>query len=187
MVAIVVVEKTGNLKDVNVNSVEESELYKKAGFKSASGFELQTTWKVIIGKTTPYTIDMYAKTQGRAGQENKYEFPPPVDKVLYFGNCLLMNRGGFLRKSEWEQIYNHLYDGFEDLDDNEDSEDEDEMKDAKRTKNGYVKDGFVVDDDDEDDDEDDSEDEVVFTKSVKTSEEDDFYDFEEELEEEDYL
>ena len=61
MVAVLVIEKTGNIKEVNVNSVEPDVLYKKAGFKSSNGFELQTTWKV-----KNYVIDMYAKKEGRA-------------------------------------------------------------------------------------------------------------------------
>jgi hypothetical protein len=182
MVAIIVIEKSGNIKEVNVNSVEPDDLHKKAGFKSPNGFELQTTWNVEL-KKKKYLIDLYAKTQGRAGQENKYEFPPPVDNELYFGSCLIINRGNPLKKSEWEEIYNHLYGGFEDLNES-DSEEEEEKTDMKKTKNGYYKDGFVVDDDSVvDDDYDDSDDsDEIDSKNKKQN----LYN-DEELEEEEYV
>jgi hypothetical protein len=182
MVAIVVIEKSGNVKEVNVNSVQPNDLHKKAGFKSSTGFELQTTWNVDI-KKRKYIIDLYAKKQGRAGQENKYEFPPPVDNELYFGSCLIINRDNALKKSEWEEIYNHLYGGFEDLNES-DSEEEEEKTDMKKTKNGYYKDGFVVDDDDDNDDDDDSDDSCDYIESKNKKQ--NLYN-DEELEEEDYV
>ena len=62
---------------------------------------------------------------------------------------------------EWEEIYENLYGGFEDLGSDSDDSDEDDDEDygMKRTKTGYAKDGFVVDDDeDSDDDEDEGDD-----------------------------
>jgi hypothetical protein len=77
---------------------------------------------------------------------------------LFFGNCIIVNKKGDKAVSitcdEWDAIYEHLFGGFEDLGD-EDSEDEDETSEddgLPRTKEGYVKDGFIVDDDEELDD-----------------------------------
>ncbi len=152
MIAIVI-EKSGSIKEIKLK--EEDEYYKKAGFKSSSDFAKQTTWKVNCnGKHMQ--IDLYGKTKGRAGQENKYEFPPPVDSVLYFGGCLLVADTGDLTKELWKSIYEHLYGGFEDLGDSEDDADEDFDEDDKlpKTKQGYAKNGFVVDDDDDGEDSD---------------------------------
>jgi hypothetical protein len=147
MPTIVSVETNGSLKEMAVKS---GELYKKAGFKVAAGFELRTTWNVVCdGKA--YEIELYGKVDGRAGQENKYEMPPPVDSVLLFGRCLLVNKLGDLNVAQWKQIYNQLFGGFEDLD--EEDEDDNEESDLPMTKSGYAKDGFVVDDADADDDE----------------------------------
>ena len=172
MPTILIVEKTGSIKELNIKTYVEEDLYKKAGFKSGEGFKLATSWDVSL-KNKQYFISVYGKTNGRAGQENKYEFPPPIDNTLFFGNCILVNQlegeeVTSLSKVEWQQIYEHLYGGFEDIG-SEDSEDEDEEEepDVPRTKNGYVKDGFVVDDsDDEDDDDEDEEDdeEVIIPK-----------------------
>jgi hypothetical protein len=160
MTSFLIVEKTGNIKEVVVKKWDESELYKKAGFKNAEGFVLQTTWSVEL-KGRKFKIQLYAKKSGRAGQENKYEFPPPVDSSLFFGNCLLVNLDNDLKLNDWTSIYEHLYGGFEDIG-SEDSEDEDEdVGDVVLTKEGYAKDGFIVDDDDDEDgdfeDEDDDD------------------------------
>lgn len=147
MVNIIIVEKSGNIKQKNITELNKSELYKHGGFKTAKDFEYQTSWKVELDKT--YEIELYAKKNGRAGQENKYEFPPPVDEELYFGSCVLLNKKGDLTASEWEDIYNYLYGGFEDLDD--DDEDDEDVE-YEKTKQGYAKDDFIVDDDEEEDD-----------------------------------
>jgi hypothetical protein len=158
MPSILIVEKLGSIKSLNSKTLTESELYKKAGFKTNEGFKLFTTWNLELGPKK-YSISLYGKTTGRANQENKYEFPPPVDKVLFFGNCILVNKSddtiANLSSDEWTNIYEKLYGGFEDLDDEEEDDDEEDEDDdepgVKRTKTGYVKDGFVVDDDDDED------------------------------------
>jgi hypothetical protein len=88
---IIVIDKNGNIKETNIKEYKENELFKKANFKSSEGFLLQTTWDILLDDKT-YHISVYGKTNGKAGQENKYEFPPPVDNVLFFGSCLLINR-----------------------------------------------------------------------------------------------
>jgi hypothetical protein len=165
MPAIIIVEKLGSIKQVNFKNYDENELYKKAGFKSAEGFKYHTSWTIDMD-SKKYTISVYGKTIGKANQENKYEFPPPIDNTLFFGNCVIVkklesnsNEVVDLSESAWNEIYETLYGGFEDLGD-EDSEEDAEDDDIPRTKTGYAKDGFVVDDDegDDDDDDDDNED-----------------------------
>jgi hypothetical protein len=173
---ILIIEKTGVIKELALKTFSEAELYKKAGFKTATGFELQTEWGAEIqGKA--YSVSLYGKTDGRAGQENKYELPPPLDNVLFFGSCILVNRANGLPKSitkdEWKTVYDHLYGGFEDLDDDDDDDEEedDEDEDVPRTKEGYVKDDFVVDDDEDEEDYDEEEDEDEDEESDESSEE----------------
>lgn len=153
MTSIIIVEKNGNLKSTTVKSLSEEELYKKAGYKTAAGFEKQHVWKLTIdGKN--YNVILYAKTTGRAGQENKYEFPPPVDSKLYFGNCILVNavpsdksEYSNLDVDDWIVIYEFLYGGFEDLGSEDSSESEDTDDGRPRTRSGYIIDDFVVEDD----------------------------------------
>lgn len=163
---IIVVEKTGALKELALKSFDEAELYKKAGFKTADGFKCHTQWVVDKLNHKSYSICVYGKTSGRANQENKFEFPPPIDNTLFFGNCLIVNKAASsvapLSVLEWNSIYEHLYGGFEDIgaeDSDEEDDEEDEDDDLPRTKSGYVKDGFIVDDDAVDDDDNDDEEE----------------------------
>lgn len=155
MPVILLVDKTGAIKEQSVKECTPEELYKKAKFKSGEGFECHTTWN-LTQNGKQYAISLYGKTAGRAGQENKYEFPPPVDKLLFFGTCILLNGNADLTAKEWEGIYNTLYGGFEDIGEEDTDSDEsanDEYADIPKTKVGYAKDGFVVDDDSSGDEE----------------------------------
>ena len=165
---ILVVEKSGELKELTLKSLDENELYKKAGFKTPDGFKCHVQWNIENLNNENYSICVYGKTTGRANQENKYEFPPPIDNTLFFGNCLIVNKTSTtvasLSSNQWYSIYEHLYGGFEDIgtEDSEEEEKEDEDDDLPKTKSGYAKDGFVVDDDvDEDEEEEDDEDDTA--------------------------
>jgi len=163
MVSILIVEKTGSLKQVVLKTYNEADLYKKAGFKTVNDFGIQTTWK--LGSNV--NIRLFGKTNGRAGQENKYDFPPPIDNKLFFGSCVLVNITDDnepldLSIKQWKVVYEKLFGGFEDIgeeDSEEDEDEEDEDDDVSRTKEGYVKDDFVVEDDDEAEEDDDYEEE----------------------------
>jgi hypothetical protein len=78
---------------LTVKDYKVEELYKKCGFKKSEGFTLQVEWPVKL-EGQRYLIQMYGKLDGKANMENKYDFPPPVDKNLYFGSCALV---GMLR------------------------------------------------------------------------------------------
>jgi hypothetical protein len=174
---IIIVDKGGSLKTLTVKDYKVEDLYKKCGFKKSEGFTLQVEWPVKL-EGQRYLIQMYGKLDGKANMENKYDFPPPVDKNLYFGSCVLVgmirddsnNRAHINLTIElWNKIYEKLFGGFEDLalTCNEDEEEEDELenipKNMKTKKGGYLKDGFVVDSSDAEEDEcstsDDEEDE----------------------------
>lgn len=166
-ITVLSIEKTGSFKEHELKTYDETQLYKKAGFKSAEGFELQTEWGAEVNNKK-YSVSVYGKTNGRAGQENKYEFPPPIDNTLFFGACVLVNKENgqpsSISKEEWKLVYDHLYGGFEDIGDEDSEESADDVSDSSpRTKEGYVKDDFIVDDDEDEDYEDD--DESDFTES----------------------
>ena len=167
MPSFIIVEKTGSLKNAKTTD-DTNELYKKCGFKTAEGFSIAHTWSVEFNDTE-YKLEIYGKVSGRANTENKYEFPPPIDNVLFFGSCaaiLYVNeRMTDMGTQEFKDIMDHLYGGYSDIGDSED-EDEDEEDDTglPKTKHGYVKDDFVVSSDAEDEDdfsEDEEEEEIV--------------------------
>jgi hypothetical protein len=173
MPTVLIIDRNSTVKTSSIKTFNEDELYKKAGFKLKDGFIKQTQWDITV-KNKVHTISLYGKTNGRAGQENKYEFPPPVDTTLFFGSCLIVcwceNQIIDVTPKEWEMIYEFLYGGFHDI--GEDSEDssESEDDDVPRTKEGYVKDGFIVDDDADDtySESSGSAEERVFSKSKRS-------------------
>jgi len=168
---VVIVEKNGTLRNLAVKEFNINELYKKCGFKKSGDFIKQVNWSVKY-EGQIYNVSLYAKTEGRHSNENKYEFPPPIDTKLFFGSCALVaslnDEYINLNDEMWSKMYNKLYGGFEDLSKTaqEDELEEDELEnvpDKYKTKSGYLKDGFIVDSNSEDlsngDEEDEDEDE----------------------------
>jgi hypothetical protein len=181
---IVVIDKMGAVKETNIKEYKESDLFKKAGFKSVEGFVLQHIWQnsdsapksALNPAPNSEEIAVYAKKNGKAGQENKYEFPPPIDSVLFFGSCVLIKiqNGAVVdfRLTEWNRIYDKLMGGFEDLgsvDDEEEDEDAEAEEllanGAKLGKEGYILDDFIVEDEREEEDYD------AFSESSKSEKE----------------
>jgi hypothetical protein len=173
---IIVISKTGKAKEVNVetNTIvgirELTELLsKKCGNTKSSGFSCYHTYRFrnkrsnILGQSNKEDVpkniyvDVWGKTDGRAGDENKYELPPPIDDILFFGNIALVSRIDKevtcnLTLDRWDIIYEKLFGGFEDLsatakEDENEIDELDMVPASKKTKNGYLKDDFVVEDD----------------------------------------
>jgi hypothetical protein len=184
---IIIVEKGGSLKSLAIKDFKLEELYKKCGFKKGDDFLKQTEWTAKY-EEEKYYIEVFAKTEGRPNSENKYDFPPPIDTKLFFGSCAIL---AYNKKSDgskcyadlslalWNKLYEKLFGGFEDLSATaeEDENEIDELANVpkeKKTKQGYLKDGFVVDSSDteeaetfsstEDEDEDESTEEETDTK-----------------------
>jgi len=154
---VVIVEKGGSLKSLAIKDFKIEDLYKKCGFKKGDDFLKQVEWNAKFEGDKIY-IEVFAKIEGRPNSENKYDFPPPIDTKLFFGNCAILaykkNNGNKcfidLSLALWNKIYEKLFGGFEDLATTakEDEEEEDELANVpkeKKTKQGYLKDGFVVD------------------------------------------
>jgi hypothetical protein len=194
-IPIVVVERNGDLRASRIESYAPLELSKKCKHKTHAGFEVRAEWAYSgTDAADRFIVELWARDDGPAGHENKYEFPPPVDTLLFFGACALVAKDMSshhhiipLTLEKWEKMYEFLFGGFDTLatceDDDDDECDElDSMPAHRKTKDGYLKDGFVVDvggDDDEDEDEDDDEDDdednpctatpaVVATKAQKS-------------------
>jgi len=204
MTSVIIVDKTGTLKSLTIKEYKEEDLYKKCGFKKADGFSKRTEWTVKM-QGQKYFVSVYGKIEGKANSENKYDFPPPIDSILFFGSCLIVAReegsDNFgLTIELWNKIYEKLFGGFEDLiataaeDENEVDELANIPKD-KKTKQGYLKDGFVVDSSDTDNDENPDGSESDYdsdgngkndTNKSDSSEDLDVEDIGSELDEEDY-
>lgn len=196
MVQVISVEKAGTIKelrwdikniDYNDSDKVLSDLAKKAGLKSTKDFEHACTWEL-----DDISIHLYGKIHGRANYENKYDFPPPVDEILFFGTCILIstqnehcqsdddvnwNKIIDLTASQWEKIYEELFGGFEDLVSETSSEDElENISVSLKTDDGYLKDDFVVNNDiieyDQSNNSDKSEEELLEEEGNDEEEED---------------
>ena len=154
----VVIDKKTNKKKVNVN-VCLKDYYKKCGFRNDKNFEFRNSWKVKDEGEDKY-VSVFAKNNGRANSENKFELPPPLDNELYFGSILIVlhkEKEEYeledledLTIEKWEKFYEKLYGGFEDLGEEDSYSSEEEVDPEMLTKDGYSKeDGFVVDSDEE--------------------------------------
>jgi|UniRef100_A0A6C0IR19 hypothetical protein len=155
MVKILLIQKTGELKNSNLNSVDLELLYKKAGFRNGNNFGWRACW--------PHDnsfISLYCRDSGRESTINKYDLPPPIDTNLFYGTLVCIKHDKLdikdstvfsdLTVVEWENCYNKLFGGFEDLNNEDSYSDEEEIPAHLQTKEGYSKeDGFIVSDEDE--------------------------------------
>jgi hypothetical protein len=126
MASVVIIKQNGDVKT--------------GKFSKNKHVTLQHTW------TTPtHDIQLYAKTTGAAGTENKYDLPPPMDIPLFFGDMIVASSTGNFTEDMWNSYYESIMQ-FEDIENTDDEEEEEEMPEGEYTKEGYFKDGFVVSD-----------------------------------------
>lgn len=155
---IIIVERLGSIKSLSIKDFKQDELFKKCGFKKPDYFNKQTEWSVKCDGNK-YSIQVFGKTEGRSNSENKYDFPPPIDTTLFYGSCAIVAQ---IKKEDgtkthtnlsltlWNKIYEKLFGGFEDLsktikEDENEVDELDEIPKKNKTKEGYLKDGFVID------------------------------------------
>lgn len=185
MTSIIIVDKSASIKATKVKDLTNDTIYKKCGFRKADGFEMRS--RFLIKKFDIDTVEVWARDSGKAGSENKYELPPPIDKDLFFGSIAIVGLDKNkefcdLTDETWKKVYEHLFGGFDDIEnpDSEEEYSEDELESVpaeKKTKHGYLKDGFVVDLDG-----DESLEELTDDSDVSSSSDDDEPDIEAELE-----
>ena len=181
MATVLIVDKSGKITETKLKQFSIEEICKKAKVKNVDDYKRMHVWSIMQNKSQ-YHIALYARAKGRAGQENKYDFPPPADTQLYFGNCMLVNQKdptnmndvSDLTEDVWNNIYEELFGGFDDCLESEDEDSEEDMDGMEMTKDGYALDDFVVDDDEEDEDndyntEEEEEEEIIKPKKKKTT------------------
>tara|TARA_A100001011_G_scaffold370272_1_gene426403 strand:+ start:274 stop:852 length:579 start_codon:yes stop_codon:yes gene_type:complete len=179
MTSIIIVDKGTSIKATKAKGLTRDTLYKKCGFRKADGFERRN--KFTIKKFDVDSVEVWARDTGKAGTENKYELPPPIDQTLYFGNIAIAafdSDDEFIDLTEdtWKKVYEHLFGGFEDIDNPESEADfsEDELESVpaeQKTKHGYLKDGFVVDAIETDEEEDESEEDEICSDEISVGSE----------------
>lgn len=157
MKTLVIIEKNGTPTTKKVKSLKLDDLYKKCNFRSENSFGKQHTFKA-----KQYYLHVFGKTSGKATTENKFEFPPPIDTSLFFGNMAIIKteKKELLEETvcdytieEWNKDYEYLMGGFENIgSDSENDYESDELEHYSQeqiTKTGYLKDGFIVEDEEQ--------------------------------------
>lgn len=97
------ITKDGQLKELAIKEYSVDSLYRRAGFKQASGFGEKLRWTETIGGDSR-TILAFGKTVGRAPQKNVFRFPAETlglsgdvdggDQSVFFGNIILVAMAG---------------------------------------------------------------------------------------------
>ena len=128
MTSLVIIEKSGSLKEQKVKDLTRDMIYKKCNFRKSEGFELRNAW--LVKDKDVHIVELWSRDSGKSGTENKYELPPPIDTPLYFGNMAAVgvnNKGELIDLTIpiWKRVYEHLFGGFEDLGDESEEESED--------------------------------------------------------------
>lgn len=113
-------------------------------------------------------VTIYAFTEGKSGNENKHELPPPLDNSIYYGNIYALYHENEklcdMSIEDYKAFYEAAFGGFEDLDEDDEEESEDEESDL---------DGFIANDDDiESSDYEDSEEESEYDADEDKNDED---------------
>jgi len=153
MVKFVAINKLGIPEQASMKEMET--LYKKCKFRKKEGFESRNSWTLLVNNDKKIYIHIFAKNTGNHKTINKYELPPPIDNDLFYGTVAVVastdedNTNNIdLTVDMWDQIYEKLMGGFEDLGD-EEEEEEEIIPQKYLTKQGYSKETeFVVDDGD---------------------------------------
>lgn len=177
----ITISTKGQVKEIKLKTGDTDEIYKKCNTKTGSIEVLGEYFnnKHFSSKSIKRIV-LYGKNEGRAGTENKYEFPPPFDKNLYFGTIVIVAYNSDkkvefeniieLKKDLWKKLYDDLFGGFEDIDVDEDDDDDEDDEDDDT---GSDLDDFIVNDNFKGKDEDDEEDEYDDEECQYNDEEED--------------
>lgn len=126
----IIIKKDGSF--VSVNLVEE--LYKACKYKTNKDFIKLHEWG---------NYELWGKSKGKAGRENKCELPAPIENVLFYGLLCVRKKDGELSMEEWTAWYNEKMGSSIVLESEEESVDS-EHSPSEYTKEGYLIDDFVV-------------------------------------------
>ena len=152
MVKIITINRYGVPKEVSIDKMDN--IYKKCKFRKKDNFTSRHVWRLLMNGDKKLCVHLFAKNTGQCKTINKYELPPPLDKDLFYGTIAVVGstdkdntQGIDLTVEMWENIYDKLMGGFENLDEEEEESDEEFVPKEHRTKHGYSKESnFIVDD-----------------------------------------
>lgn len=86
--SIIIVDKVGTLKPLNVKTFNKDELYKKCGFKKDTNFSLKYTLNMKLNDKN-YYFSFYGKSDGKNNFENKFPILSVLNIKIY-GNFAIV-------------------------------------------------------------------------------------------------
>ena len=127
MSSVLILTQKAEVKSAKLTSATVS-------FKDIQKYFKKKAEPEVLGTYTYKTLTLYVigYTSGKAGTENKHEFPPPHDTILAFGDIMLVvskDEHSFanpvvFKPEDYEVFYAKAFGGFDDLDSDEEDDDE---------------------------------------------------------------
>ena len=103
--------------------------------------------KLNIWKHNNYDFVIYGCESGNAGEENKYDLPPPIDCELYFDDLYVIklnnNKLQDLNIEEYNTFYNECFGGFEDIQSSDNEEEEEEELSEHSSDRDFINDDNI--------------------------------------------
>jgi len=132
---ILIIDKLGIIKKLNVKNFNYEELYKKCGFKKSDDFSKLHNWNINF-ENINYNISLYGKTTGRSNYINKYQLPFPLSETKLYGSicivCEIFNNNIYeyynLNIELWEKLYEILLNKPSNIDLNKENKEEKNKK-----------------------------------------------------------
>lgn len=112
---LIKINKQGSIKNIekqNIDFINNNKHIEKLNVWNYNGFD----------------YILYGCSNGDAGEENKYDLPPPVDCELYFNDLYFLKYENDkivdLTIEDYNNFYNDCFGGFEDIENTDDEEDD---------------------------------------------------------------
>lgn len=116
MPSVVVLQMSGSKKTVESSISDYT--------PETAGKLLKKSKGVVQIGSYPYNdviLSLWSCKEGKAGNENKHELPPPCDTDIYFGDILVTAGEDDLTVEGWDAFYTEAFGGFEDLEEEEEA------------------------------------------------------------------
>jgi hypothetical protein len=138
-VNIVIIKRNQEVKTINIekNNINLPYLHKLLNNKNI----LKNLKVLHVWSMGDYNIETYGYVDGKERMINRLELPPPIDQNLYYNELIFVcknKENNIINFDDYkfEEFYNEIFEGFEDLIDDE----EDFINDDQYISDG----GFVI-------------------------------------------
>ena len=132
MVKVVVLTVNGEKKTLNTTAFTSSTVTGATVAKSLRKTKPATP--VITYTWSNKTLTVWGWTEGKAGTENKHEFPPDAEGLevsLLFGDAVVVAASGDFTEEQYAAFYDEACGGFEALDEGEEEDQEEEEEEEE--------------------------------------------------------